>query len=260
MTHENKPEQPQSGGILITRGTSIQIPAGGLRIRLGSDPGVDPVTLHLALNMWLPWLEIAMEHLHEAKTQHDLLIAARDSGGQVAEPLVRESQAAMQAMVAAAISFDALYAAAKERISLPPSVIKRWRERGTARYSQVSEVLRRAFCLKKQSTANVRSVTKELYRFRDIAVHPPASYSQPILHPDLASGTERRLVIFSFSNAQPAVRAALAYVKILPSRPLDRATGPMKQLAADMLKLGEPLFEQWEAEYGPLLDQPDDAT
>ncbi len=258
MGEEVKPDPSQRTGILITRGMSIRIPAGGLRVSSGSDPGVDSVTLHLALNMWLPWLEIALAHLDEARVQHERLLETRDAGGKVGEPLVMESRAAMQAMVAAAISFDALYAMAKERISLPPSLVKRWRERGTARYSQVTEVFRRAFCLKKQSTANVRRVAKELYRFRDMAVHPPASFGAPVLHPDLGSGTERRLVIFGFENAQLLVRAALAYVKILPSRPLDRATEPMQQLAKDMLTLAEPLFQQWEERYGLLLEEPQD--
>ncbi len=261
MSEENNSDaMPQSvqHGILVTRGTSVQIPAGGLRIKLGPEPKVEPLMLHLSLNMWLPWLEIALEHLAEARSEHERLIAERDRGGEVGDPLVKESRAAMQAMVAAAISFDALYAAAKERITLPPSLIERWRGRGTARYRQVTEVLRRAFGLKKQSTANVRGVAKELYRFRDIAVHPPASFSAPVLHPDLGSGVERRLVVFSYANAQLAVRAALAYVKILPSRPMDRASEPMKQLAADMLSLGEPLFRSWEELYGPLLDGKDD--
>jgi hypothetical protein len=33
--------------------------------------------------MWLPWLEIAMSHLDEAQAQHENLLRARDSGGDV---------------------------------------------------------------------------------------------------------------------------------------------------------------------------------
>ena len=261
MSEEHKADETSQStqhGILVTRGTTLQIPAGGLQIELGTEPKMKLVTLHLALNMWLPWLEIALEHLAEARAQHERLIAERDRGGEVGDPLVRESRAAMQAMVAAAISFDALYATAKERITLPPSLVQRWRDRGTARYRQVTEVFRRAFGLRKHSTANVRGIAKELYRFRDMAVHPPASFGAPVLHPDLGSGVERRLVVFSYANAQLAVRAALAYIKILPSRPMDRASESMKQLAADMLTLGEPLFREWEELYGPLLGEPED--
>ena len=66
-------------------------------------------------------------------------------------------------------------------------------------------------------------------------------------------------VTFSFDNARQLVRAAIAYVKILPSRPLDRATEPMQQLAKELLSLGEPLFVQWEERHGALLDQPTEA-
>jgi hypothetical protein len=214
------------------------------------------LSLHVSLSMWLPWLEIAMSHLDEAQAQHENLLRARDSGGAVGAALEGESRAAMQAMMAAAIAMDALCATAKDRITLPPSLTRKWRESGTARYAQVTEVLRRAFCLKKQSTANVRGVMKELYRFRDLAVHPQGAYSEPVLHPDLGSGTDRRLVTFSFDNARQLVRAAVAYVKILPSRPLDHATEPVQQLAKDLLSLGEPLFVRWEERYGALLEEP----
>ena len=136
---DGTPKPASRGGILVTRGTNVRIPAGGLRIALGSEPQMEPVTLQLALNMWLPWLEIALEHLAEARTQHERLLEEIESGGEAGGALVMESRAAMQAMVAAAISFDALYASAKERISLPPSLVQRWRERGTARYRQVTE-------------------------------------------------------------------------------------------------------------------------
>jgi len=238
-------------GILVTRGVSLRIPAGGLKISLCE---ACTCSVQVNLNIWLHWLEIAMSHLEEAQVQHEALLRAREDGREVNGVLEGESRAAMQAVMAAAIAIDALYATAKDKIALPPES-KKWRQKGTARYAQVTEVFRRAFCLKKQSTAYLRGVIKELYRFRDLAVHPPGIYSKPVLHPDLCTGVEWRFVTFSFNNARQLVRAALAYVKILPSRPMDRAPERMQQLAKDLLSSGEPLFLLWEERYGTLLDQ-----
>jgi len=61
---EPDPEPRQAGGIVVTRGMSLRIPAGGLRISMGPD-GLDAemLSLHVSRSMWLPWLEIAMSHL-----------------------------------------------------------------------------------------------------------------------------------------------------------------------------------------------------
>ena len=249
-------EPRERGGILVTRGMGLSIPAGGLTIAMGPDGlKAEPLTVHVSLSMWLHWLEIAMSHLDEAQAQHAALLRARDDGGDVGGPLEAESRAAMQAVVAAAIAIDSLYALAKDKITLPAGLTASWRQKGTARYRQVTEVFRRAFCLKKQGTANVRLVMKEIYRFRDLAVHPQGTSTAPVLHPDLGSGTEWRFVAFRFENARQIVRSALAYVKILPSRPMDRATEPMQQLAKDLLSLGEPLVSAWDERYGALLDE-----
>ncbi|MGO9570152.1 MAG: hypothetical protein ACLP5H_21695 [Desulfomonilaceae bacterium] len=248
-------EPPKGGGILVPRGMGLSIPAGALTISMGPDGlKAELLTVHVRLSMWLYWLEIAMFHLDEAQTQNAALLQARDDGGDVGGPLEAEFRAAMQAVVAAAIAIDSLYALVKDKIKVPADLTECWRQKRRARYVQVTEIFRLAFCLKKQGTANVRGVMKEIYRFRDLAVHPQGTSTAPVLHPDLGSATEWRFVTFRFENARQVVRAAIAYVKILPSRPMDRATEPMQQLAKDLLSLGEPLFSAWDKRYGALLD------
>lgn len=252
--------EPESkcSGILVGRGTRVSIPAGGLTINLGSPGQQLAVDVHLQLNMWFYWLEIALSHLGTAKNHHATLLRARHDGEALQPALDDETRSGMQAIMAAAIAVDALYADVADRLPVQRDLRKQWREKGTARYAQVTEVFRRAFGLRRQGTANLRLTLKELYHFRDLAVHPDARASTPVLYPDLQVGVEWRLVAFGFANAQQAVRAALAYVKILPSRPLDRAPAPVQQLASEMLSLGGPLFDEWERHYGPLLDSPSD--
>jgi hypothetical protein len=62
-------------GFLITRGMSVRIPAGGLKIVLGEgEPHLPPVTVQVSLNMCPFWLEIALSHLFDAERQHIALV------------------------------------------------------------------------------------------------------------------------------------------------------------------------------------------
>lgn len=164
--------------------------------------------------------------------------------------LDREFKASIQAAVAAATFFEALYATAAERDPRKPPTMK---DR-PSRYAVVTEQLRRSFGLRKQGTANLRSVLKEIYRFRDQAVHPSAAFTQPTLHPQLQVGVEHRFIMFSFNNAKELVRAALAFSKILPSRDLTRQPKEIQDLAAYLLEVCLPLYVTWEQHYGQLLD------
>ena len=83
----------------------------------------------------------------------------------------------MQAVVAAAIAVDALYAVLQGHVQIPEELLKKWRERRTARYSQVAEIIRRAFNLKRNGVRQLLENLKKIYRLRDLAVHPPGKGS-----------------------------------------------------------------------------------
>lgn len=221
---------------------------------------MDVAVVELQLDTCIHWLEIALEHLEAAKVAHDALVAAQPNGANVADLLDREFKSAVQAAVAAATFFEALYATTVERLptkAKPPIGAAR---KGCARYARVTEQLRSSFGLRKRGTANLRSVLKQVYRFRDEAVHPSAAFTQPVLHPQLRVGVERRFVMFSYGSARQLVRAALAFSRILPSRDLTRRPKPIQELAAYLLQVCSPLHVRWEHLYGPLLDEPPNAT
>jgi hypothetical protein len=168
--------------------------------------------------------------------------------------LEREFKASLQATFAAATFFEALYAVTLERDpqKTQPTIIKS--KKKPSRYAKVSEQLRRSFGLKNEGTKNLRSALKEIYRFRDQAVHPSAQYSKPVMHPILRLGVERRFVMFSFQNAKVIVRAALAYSKILPSHDLTKKPKSIQDYGSYILTACVPLYERWEQQYGKLLD------
>jgi hypothetical protein len=199
-------------GIFISKGMTVTIPQFSIRIREDGEMEADPITLHVRFDVCPTWIQLAQRHLDAAlvaKSQLQTVWSGTDEALK-ASALETEFEASMQAIMAAAIAWDAAYAVLREHVVLPPSVVDRWRHGRTARYTQVAEIVRRAFALKPKGAALLRNNLKELYRYRDLAVHPSGKIEAPLLHPELNVGMEWRFVYFRATNAEIAVSAAAA--------------------------------------------------
>lgn len=246
---------PGSVGVHISRGVTPRIPAGGMSISMGPDGALaGTMRLELQLDTCIHWLEIAIDSLAEAKQVHESLLSAKASDATSFVDIDREFKACVQATVAAATFFEALYAAVLERMPTKPATKGRKHHKRPTRYAVVAETLRQAFGLSNQGRANLRSVLKEVYRFRDEAVHPSSKFSDPVSHPELGVGVERRFVMFSYSSARQLVRAALVYSKLLAARDLTRRPKAVQDFATYLLKVCEPLYPHWEQSFGLLFD------
>lgn len=198
-------------GIFISRGMTVAIPAGGLAIGIGDDGSfTGNLTLHVRFDVCPTWVELSLRHLEEAKAKRADREAAWVGANEnlKASTLEREFETSMQAIMSAAIAIDAFYSIMQTHVVLPPSLVDQWRTKRTSRYSQVTEVLRRAFHLKPKGAATLRQNLKEIYRLRDIAVHPSGKIEAPILHPELNVGVEWRFAYFRTQNAELVVNAA----------------------------------------------------
>jgi hypothetical protein len=199
-------------GVFISKGMSLRIPSISFTIRDDGEIEGAPVVLEVHFDVCPTWIQLAKKHLSAARRARK----ARDSAWTVTDEdkkskaLEAEFEASMQAMMAAAIAWDSAYANLKEFVDLPQSIVDQWRKGRTARYSQVSEVVRRAFTLKPKGVKNLRSNLKEIYRFRDLAVHPSGKIQPAQHHPELDVGVEWRFAYFRASNAEVAVIAAAA--------------------------------------------------
>jgi hypothetical protein len=199
-------------GIYITRGMSVSIPSFSIRIREGGEIEGDPITLHVRFDVCPTWVQIAKRHLDAAlaaKVNRETAWQGTDENAK-AQALEIEFEASMQAIMAAAIAWDAAYAVLREHVTIPQSTLEKWRKGRTARYIQVAEVVRRAFTLKPKGVSALRTNLKELYRYRDLAVHPSGKIEAPLLHPELNLGMEWRFVYFRATNAELAVTAGAA--------------------------------------------------
>jgi len=190
---------------------TIGIPVGGLKIALDSHGKITGnLTPHVRFDVGPTWIQLALRHLDDAKAKQDLRVAAWAGvdENQKSHSLEREFEASMQAIMAAAIAVDAFYSLIQTHVDLPPSITDKSRAKRTARYSQVTEVLKRAFHLKPNSVANLRQNLREIYRLRDLAVHPSGKMEAPIVHPELGAGVEWRFAYFRAYNAELIVNAA----------------------------------------------------
>ena len=199
-------------GIYITRVMTVSIPQFSIRIGENGELESDPLTLHVRFDVCPSWVQIAKRHLDSAlvaRGSRDAAWQGTDESAK-AQALEAEFEASMQAIMAAAIAWDAAYAVLREHVAIPQAMLDTWRKGRTARYTQVAEVVRRAFSLKPKGAALLRANLKELYRYRDLAVHPSGKIEAPLLHPELNLGMEWRFVYFRAANAEIAVQAAAA--------------------------------------------------
>jgi hypothetical protein len=198
-------------GVFISRGMTVAVPAGGLTLGVnGHGNATGNLTLHVRFDVCATWSELALRHLEDAKVKRVARQAAwaGSNAEHKAATLEREFEVSMQAIMAAAIAIDAFYSIIQTHVELPPSLIAQWRTKRTSRSSQVTEVLRRAFQLKPRGTAALRQNLREIYRLRDLAVHPSGKIEAPILHPEINVGVEWRFAYFRAHNAELIVNAA----------------------------------------------------
>ena len=247
------PPHRSKGGVFITRAAQVSIPAGGLRISLSPGESQSSVTLHIALDMCPFWSEIAIDHLIRARDLRKEVISAwQDTDDDaLANALIAECKAGMQAVVAGATAVDSFYGSISSNLAVPEVLRKSWQTSRTARYKRVVEVLRLAFKVRPRSAVAIRRALEEIYRFRGWAVHPPAKSREASLHPDLHMGTEWRFVAFSFPNARELTRGSLSLVSQavnLPSKTNDAVQTYCDGLSA----LLAPTRARWQEAFGRL--------
>jgi hypothetical protein len=206
-------------GVFITKGMTIQIPAGGLVISLGGE-AQSRLTLHVHYDLCPLWLKIATRHINDANDRKLARAAAWQLSDEQAkaEALERECESSMQAVMAGAIAIDSFYANVRDTVAISAEEVTRWRANNTARYKQITEVLRRAFKLKNRDAVGLREALKDIYKFRDLAVHPSGEVAAPVLHEELQVGVEWRFAIFRAANAEKLVNLARQIVCELVSK------------------------------------------
>jgi hypothetical protein len=237
---DSSADLPRSKGVYVTEGAEFTI--HGFQITLGADgPEASISSVSLRQDLCRHWLRIAVEHVKDAvAANNDLRDAeARGQDTELSLPLELEFRASMQAIVSAAIAFDAFYAAVKDRISIQKTQTDEWRKNKTARWRQMAEVFRVGFVLDHDRATKTRESLRVLSMYRDWAVHPPVDKKEPILHPDIHRSVEWRFVAFRRKNAVALTQGAISIIHTLSSKPnaaseLGKYCGPLHRAIDDI--------------------------
>jgi hypothetical protein len=152
--------------------------------------------------MLVYWLKIALKHLECAREQHGLAVKNVDESGEIFyKYLESEFFSSIQAIISVATAFDSFYAEVKSVINIPKIINDTWRKNKTKRWAQVCEVLRIAYKLNNENFQKIRKYCRQLYRFRDFAVHPSTESKQLQLYSELNLLLEWRLATYRYENA-----------------------------------------------------------
>ncbi|WP_114326958.1 hypothetical protein [Candidatus Colwellia aromaticivorans] len=233
--------------IISGKGQKISIPSFSITI---SDHGEMKSEMHgeieLGYDMCPYWLDIAYDHLVKASKFNEKVKVA--VGKELNRYLEKEFLAGMQSITASCIAIDAYLV---ERIELPPDLINSWRsgKKGTARYKQVTEVLRRSFSLSNEQTQSINGILKAIYSFRDRAVHPSAKTAPTVNHPEIGTRVEYRLAAYRAENAFNAIGHVYEIIELSNARAETCENQKLKEYCSTLIKDISPTFKKWKRKY-----------
>lgn len=211
---------PARSGVYVTAGMNLRI--ANLRLHFSEDGEVSSdIRLEVSLDVFPHWMSIALEHarhLHDANKRL-LVVWSQADENAVHGALEAEFLAAMQAITASAIAWDGLFGTLRRYVTLPDDLLTSWRSNRTARSARVLEVVRRSCRIGNKSTQELGHILRDTYKWRGWSVHPPASFTAPVQHPDLHIHTEWRFAGFRLHNAHHIVRALISAIPQLLTRP-----------------------------------------
>lgn len=241
-------------GIFVSRGARFNIPEFEItESPEGVISGPDSITLHLSYDMYPQWLRVAVEHaesaiLAAAEVDRQWATAEEDARAR-SDAIEAEQRAAMQSMVAAAVAFDGLFGMIEDVAPLPATVKEAWRTNGTKRSARVAAGLRHAFRIPNAEFKKVRQFLDQLFRFRDIAVHPASRAEPAIEHPRINTGVEPRFVIFRAENAVQAAGQALDLIRQLLDVPRKKHA-KLTEHCEFAKEWVSPVAAEWAARHG----------
>jgi hypothetical protein len=253
------PEDPsQPPGLFIVRRQGLRIPTGGLTFSINDDGTISGSLnrIEFSLDMCALWLRVAMDQLEDSMAAQTAAIEASRAGDdqELGKHLEAECTAGMLAICSAAFGLDAIYAALKDRSPRVAGIPTSMTKRRSARFKIVAEALRREFRIGPKGIMQVHNILKEVYRFRDQAVHPKGAFALPVLKAEINKVTEWRFVSFGAPSARTAVRATVA----LLAQGVERPRNANAEVAAYLKGLTpelQTLAARWRATYGLLTDE-----
>jgi hypothetical protein len=160
------------------------------------------VTVQIASNFWMKWLEIAAEHARIAREARARAEQAPAGSPEMGQAFDDELKASLVAVTASAFAIDAWYIAVQPMIPTPQVGKKAGRD------AWVIETLKAGFKLG-PAAARWGSQIKPLYRLRDGVVHHTSIFSEGQPHPTGLSNVAKENAVYTAEEAVRAVDLAV---------------------------------------------------
>jgi hypothetical protein len=241
--------------LFITKGMKLNMKEFKLSVTESGEIETKKMTIHTGLDMCPYWIDIAYAHLLKTENIHKQLLEAKEKKqNAIAVLLKKEFTSGMQAIMAACIAIDAYYASIKEYADIPKEMSQKWKEKGTARYKQIAETLKRTFLIPQTTFLKIREILQQCFDLRDRAVHPKAGTDAPVLHPEAGIISDWRYSAFRFANAKAAVGYALSITYQTARQENKKINTGLKTICEKHKKDLDPILSKWIKRYGELFE------
>src|SRR4051812_4985764 len=190
----------------ISADTGPYAPADDRRLGRGIAAGmVRPARLSLSSDLWMIWLEIAIEH---ARATNEARVRVEDAPptSALAEALKEELKAALLTMTTSAFAVDAWYGTVRPMIAPRPQLSDR-----APRSAWILETLKAGFRLEPAASSRGKP-TKALFQHRNPAVHHESILGPPQAHPSGRSHVAAENATYTAGAAVAAADFALEVV------------------------------------------------
>jgi len=191
-------------GVLIFQGMKVGFLAGDLTISLNENGEISAkAILSTAYNVVPIWLKIAHDNLKAAKKASETIATKWSlNAEEQKQQLISELASSMQVFVSCGISLDALYDTLRPHANISVQEITAWRNNKTARYKQLIEIIRRIYKIKSDALNDFRECIKQIFKYRDKAVHPSLELQHACTRPDIPVGVDWKFSAYRYSNAK----------------------------------------------------------
>jgi hypothetical protein len=221
------------------RGEGIFV-TGGLRIRnlqlafnaaTGEPLPPRPLTVEVRTDAWHHWLKACDEARDDCHRAREGSRGASEDDFRT--QIEQEFRRGMQAVGAAAFALDAFYASVVEHAPEARIVV-------SSRAKSVTATLLNAFTVTNPQGKYIRVMLRDIFRFRDAAVHPPARFVAPVRHPTFGLNVDPRFVMFGLENVVKIRDGVHQLLWLLLHRPRPRYPALVEWAAAGESLIADP--------------------
>jgi hypothetical protein len=160
------------------------------------------LVISTAYNVIPIWIRIACDNFKQAKlASKNIKEEWNEDVDKQKALLIAELAPSMQVIVSCGIALDALYDTLRPHARLSAEEIQRWKDNGTGRAKQISDVIRRVYKLNNNVFKEFRDSIIQIIKFRDMAVHPSLELKNACNRDDLPIAVDWKFSAFRFSNA-----------------------------------------------------------